>query len=122
MAAMKPDLELDLDPGRDPFLVWAVRVVGVLLAVASLVFGIYLFEGGGFDALYPQWGWLLDGVLGGAFMGFGAGLGVTSVTGENRLLNKLRARREIQKALTGNGGPQMVGSGEPPEGATEKSG
>ncbi|NNM04590.1 MAG: hypothetical protein HKO65_05755 [Gemmatimonadetes bacterium] len=85
----------------------AVRLVGLLLAVLSVVVGIYLFEGGGLDVIYPEWGWLLDGLIGGAFMGLGAGLGVTSVVGEGRWLDRLRVRRSAKAALGQGSAPPL---------------
>ncbi len=95
---MKAEYPTDEEP-RDSLTLRAVRIVGLLLAVLSVAVGVFLFEKGGLDAIYPEWGWLMDGLIGGAFMGLGAGLGVTSVVGEGRWLDKLRARRAARARL-----------------------
>ena len=95
---MKPEEPTDQEP-RDTLTLRAVRIVGLLLAVLSVAVGVFLFERGGLDVIYPQWGWLMDGLIGGAFMGLGAGLGITSLVGEGRWLNKLRARRAARARL-----------------------
>ena len=118
---MKPEQTTYQEPRGDSLSLRAVRIVGLLLAVLSVVVGVFLFEKGGLDVIYPEWGWLLDGLIGGAFMGLGAGLGVTSVVGEGRWLDKLRARWAARATLGKVSAPSLPDGGEGDEGSKEKT-
>jgi len=85
---------------EDPGLVKVARWAAVGLGVIVLVLGVVILEGGLLGSSFPTWGWLLNAVVGGGTMGLGLGLGAAGLTGENRFLERLRARAPREGELS----------------------